>query len=115
MDGKELLSFALTRVPALVQETLAKNALTAEQVQWYVFHQANAYMNERLGAKLQIDPLRTPMFLKDVGNTVSNTIPLTLAHCHHRFAAGDNVMLAGFGVGYSWAACMLRWAPILVA
>jgi 3-oxoacyl-[acyl-carrier-protein] synthase-3 len=115
MDGKELLSFALNRVPGLVEQTLEKNRLTADQVEWYVFHQANAYMNQKLGQKLGIAPARMPMYLKEVGNTVSNTIPLTLANCGAAFRPGETAMLAGFGVGYSWAACTLKWAPIVVS
>jgi 3-oxoacyl-[acyl-carrier-protein] synthase-3 len=67
-----------------------------------------------LRAKLKIDAARMPMFLKDVGNTVSNTIPLTISHCQEQFASGDHVMLVGFGVGYSWGACVLKWQPISV-
>jgi 3-oxoacyl-[acyl-carrier-protein] synthase-3 len=115
MDGQQLFSFAMRQVPELVQETLARNSLTADQVQWFVFHQANAFMNEKLGAKLHIDAARMPMFLKRVGNTVSNTIPLTISNCHYRFTSGENVMLVGFGVGYSWGACILNWEPILSA
>ena len=115
MNGQELFSFAMQRVPDLVKETLAKNGLTADQVRWFVFHQANAFMNQHLGTQLQIDAARMPMFLKSVGNTVSNTIPLTISNCHHQFASQDNVMLVGFGTGYSWGACMLNWEPILQA
>jgi 3-oxoacyl-[acyl-carrier-protein] synthase-3 len=115
MDGQQLFSFAMRQVPKLVQETLASNSLTADQVRWFVFHQANAFMNESLGARLHIDAARMPMFLKLVGNTVSSTIPLTISNCHHQFTSGENVMLVGFGVGYSWGACMLNWEPILAA
>jgi 3-oxoacyl-[acyl-carrier-protein] synthase-3 len=112
MDGQELFAFTLRRVPAMVQQTLAKNGLTMDQVRWFVFHQANAFMNEHLRTKLRIDPARAPLFLKDVGNTVSNTIPLTIAHCQQQFSSGDYIMLVGFGVGYSWGACVLKWQPI---
>jgi 3-oxoacyl-[acyl-carrier-protein] synthase-3 len=114
MNGQELFGFTLRRVPRLVQQTLAKNGLNADQVRWYVFHQANAFMNEHLRVKMRIDATRAPMFLKDVGNTVSNSIPLTIAKCGHQFAAGDPVMLVGFGVGYSWGACVLNWQPIVL-
>jgi 3-oxoacyl-[acyl-carrier-protein] synthase-3 len=115
MNGQELFAFAMQRVPELVKDTLAKNGLTADQVQWFVFHQANAFMNQHLGTQLQIPVARMPMFLKSVGNTVSNTIPLTISNCHRQFASQDKVMLVGFGTGYSWGACMLSWEPILSA
>jgi 3-oxoacyl-[acyl-carrier-protein] synthase-3 len=115
MNGPQLVSFALREVPELVRQTLAKNDLTANCVKWYVFHQANAFMNGQLGAKLGIDPKQMPSHLKLVGNTVSNTIPLTLMHSLDQFSAGDYVMLVGFGVGYSWGACVLCWDKIQTA
>lgn len=115
MDGQQLFTFAMRQVPKLVQETLIKNGLTVDQVQWFVFHQANAFMNKHLGARLHIEEVRMPTFLTSVGNTVSNTIPLTIANYHSQFASGDKVMLVGFGVGYSWGACMLTWEQILTA
>jgi 3-oxoacyl-[acyl-carrier-protein] synthase-3 len=115
MNGQELFSFTLHRVPELVRNTLAKNNLTVDQVKWFVFHQANAFMNKHLQSKLKIDVSRIPAFLKYVGNTVSNTIPLTIMNCHQQFSSGDNVMLIGFGVGYSWGASVLSWEPIISA
>jgi 3-oxoacyl-[acyl-carrier-protein] synthase III len=115
MNGEQLFAFALRQVPNLVQETLVKSGLTTDQVQWFVFHQANAFMNRSLGVRLNIDAARMPTFLKYVGNTVSNTIPLTIVDCHHQFTSGDKVMLVGFGVGYSWGACIITWGPILSA
>jgi 3-oxoacyl-[acyl-carrier-protein] synthase-3 len=112
MDGQELFAFTLKRVPALVRETLEKMSLLENRVRWFVFHQANAFMNERLRAKLGIEVSRMPVCLKDVGNTVSNTIPLTLSRCGGQFASGDLVMLVGFGVGYSWGSSVLEWQPI---
>lgn len=115
MNGQQLFSFAMREVPELVRRTLARNDLIANGVQWYVFHQANAFMNEQLRAKLQIEPKQMPNHLKLVGNTVSCTIPLTLMHSVDRFSSGDYVMLVGFGVGYSWGACVLCWDDIHIA
>ncbi len=115
MDGQALFAFTLRRIPGLVQQTLTKNGLTCDQVRWFAFHQANAFMNEYLRNKLRISEACAPTFLKSVGNTVSNTIPLTILHAQEQFAPGDNVMLVGFGVGYSWGACVVKWQPIFSA
>ena len=79
MDGQELFAFTLKRVPALVSRLLEKTGLTAEQVDTFVFHQANAFMNEHLRTKMHLPKEKVPLSLQDVGNTVSNTIPLTLS------------------------------------
>jgi 3-oxoacyl-[acyl-carrier-protein] synthase-3 len=112
MDGQELFAFTLKRVPEVVRETLRRAALEASAVDWFVFHQANAFMNEHLRAKLRIPRERAPLHLEHVGNTVSSTIPIALHHASGGFRAGDRVMLVGFGVGYSWGAALLDWQPV---
>jgi 3-oxoacyl-[acyl-carrier-protein] synthase-3 len=115
MDGQELFSFTLKRVPALIMGLLAKTGFTADAVDAYVFHQANAFMNEHLRAKMHLPKEKVPLLLKDVGNTVSNTIPLTLSRIAPQLSPGNKVMLVGFGVGYSWGACMLEWGTVEVS
>ena len=115
MDGQELFAFTLKRVPALVDRLLKKTGLVAEEVDTYVFHQANAFMNEHLRTKMRLPKEKVPLLLSDVGNTVSNTIPLTLARIASQLSSGDKVMLVGFGVGYSWGACLLEWEEVEVS
>lgn len=112
MDGQELFLFTLKRVPEVVNATLASSGAALEDVRWFVFHQANAFMNDHLRTKLRIARERAPLCLEDCGNTVSSTIPLTLRAAGGEFAAGDKVMLVGFGVGYSWGASMLDWGRV---
>jgi 3-oxoacyl-[acyl-carrier-protein] synthase-3 len=69
-------------------------------------------MNERLRGRLKLPSERVPSFIEDVGNTVSNTIPILLREHAGRFADGDLTALVGFGVGYSWGATLLEWGPV---
>jgi 3-oxoacyl-[acyl-carrier-protein] synthase-3 len=112
MDGQELFLFTMKRIPPLVEATARLNNCTLEGVDWFIFHQANAFMNEHIRAKLKIPKERAPIMFEDVGNTVSNTIPLTIHRVCNQFEPGQKVMLVGFGVGYSWGAYMLEWQPI---
>lgn len=114
MDGRELFDFTLERVPEVVNELLSKTGRSSSNIDWYLMHQANAFMNDRLRTKLNIPKEKAPLVLENVGNTVSNTIPLAMAAEHPRFSAGDTLMLIGFGVGYSWGACLLEWGDISV-
>jgi 3-oxoacyl-[acyl-carrier-protein] synthase-3 len=114
MDCQELFAFTLKRVPALVGRLLEKTGLVAEEVDTYIFHQANAFMNEHLRTKMRLPKEKVPLSLCDVGNTVSNTIPLTLSRIAPQLSSGDKVMLVGFGVGYSWGACLLEWGEVEV-
>jgi 3-oxoacyl-[acyl-carrier-protein] synthase-3 len=115
MDGQELFAFTLKRVPTLVNRLLEKVGLVAEEVDTYVFHQANAFMNEHLRTKMRLQKEKVPLSLSDVGNTVSNTIPLTLSRIAPKLSFGNNIMLVGFGVGYSWGACLLEWGKVEVS
>lgn len=112
MDGQELFSFTLERVPQMVKDLLQRSGRTPDEVGWYVFHQANAFMNDHLRRKLGIPRERAPLCMSECGNTVSSTIPIALHGSAERFGTGDPVMLVGFGVGYSWGACLLDWGPV---
>lgn len=110
MNGPEIFSFTLQRVPDLVCRTLQKASLKTEDVDLFVFHQANAFMLEHLRKKLGIPPDKFCVNMAHYGNTVSSTIPMALekAIADGQAKAGNRVMVVGFGVGYSWGAGLLR-------
>ena len=111
MNGGEIFTFTLETVPKVVNDLLVKAGLKMEDIDLFVFHQANKYMLDFLRKKCQIPEAKFAICLRDFGNTVSSTIPIALkcaaATCTLR--AGARVMLVGFGVGYSWGATMIRW------
>jgi 3-oxoacyl-[acyl-carrier-protein] synthase-3 len=72
-------------------------------------------MNEHLRAKMHLPKEKVPLSLRDVGNTVSNTIPITLSRIATQLSPGNKVVLVGFGVGYSWGACLLEWGDVEVS
>lgn len=111
MNGTEILSFTLDTVPVLVEKTLTVNFLKQEEIDLFVFHQANRYMMEFLRKKLKIEPERFYYCMEKTGNTVSSTIPIALkeAITSGNIKAGTRIMIAGFGVGYSWGGNILRF------
>ncbi len=112
MDGQAITVFALQRVPLLIDETLKEAGLAPDAVDHFVFHQANAFMNERLRTRLKVPAEKVPTFMESVGNTVVNTIPIVLRESGARFTAGQRVLAVGFGVGYSWGAAVLDWGDV---
>jgi 3-oxoacyl-[acyl-carrier-protein] synthase-3 len=94
-----------------MQRLLDKAGVNQEEVDWFVFHQANLYLLEHLRKRLGIPPEKFLIHMADTGNTVSSTIPLVLeeASRRHSFKKGDRILLLGFGVGYSWAGTLLTW------
>ncbi len=112
MNGPDIFAFTLKQVPASVNALLAKSGETMDDIDLFVFHQANKFMLEHLRKKLKIPAEKFVYALEDCGNTVSATIPIALRRAMDdgQLCGGESVMLVGFGVGYSWSAALLRWA-----
>jgi 3-oxoacyl-[acyl-carrier-protein] synthase-3 len=109
MNGAEVMSFTLREVPRTMRALLQKAGTTADSIDYFVLHQANRFMLEALRKKLNVPADRVPICMEDVGNTVSSTIPLALESMRRNglLASPRRLMLIGFGVGLSWAACIL--------
>jgi 3-oxoacyl-[acyl-carrier-protein] synthase-3 len=110
MNGPEIFNFTLQSVPRVVSQLLQKSERTSDQVDYFVFHQANKFILEHLRNKLKISPEKFWLNMEFVGNTVSSTIPIALEDAlqQNKIRSGDNVMLVGFGVGYSWAGVIIQ-------
>jgi len=108
MNGSEIFNFTLEAVPVLVEDTLIKNLILKDDVDMFVFHQANKYMLNFLRKKLKIEEEKFYYFLENVGNTVSSTIPIALYEAQKEGKLKGNVLIAGFGVGYSWGGTVLK-------
>jgi 3-oxoacyl-[acyl-carrier-protein] synthase-3 len=111
MDGTEIFSFTITTVPQTVKETLKKNGVTMEDIDLFIFHQANRYMLDFLRKKCKIPAEKFYMNFSDCGNTVGASIPIALARAEMdgTLKRGMKVMLVGFGVGLSWGATIVTW------
>ncbi len=116
MNGPEIFHFTLRVVPGCVRELLSKTGKQMEEIDLFIFHQANRYMLDHLRKKLAIPPDKFYISFASCGNTVSSTIPIALQHALNegRLRPGMSVMLVGFGVGLSWGATLLSW-PYLTA
>ena len=106
MDGKAIFDFTSFFVPPLIEKALQKNALKREEIDLFIFHQANTFMMHTVRKRCQIPEEKFFIFIKDCGNTVSSTIPIALKEAFNqgRIKSGMKVLLAGFGVGLSAAA-----------
>jgi 3-oxoacyl-[acyl-carrier-protein] synthase-3 len=111
MNGGEVFTFTLSVVPNAMRALLARADKTMEEIDLFVFHQANAYILEHLRKRMHISSEKFYVALSHCGNTVSSTIPIALKHAQldGRLRSGQLVMLIGFGVGYSWSGTLLRW------
>jgi len=112
MDGGEIFAFTLSTVPKAVTAVLQRADLKAEDVDLFVFHQANRHMLDHLRRKSGIPEEKFLVHLSDCGNTVSATIPIAIREAQRagRLKRGAVLALVGFGVGYSWSAAICRWS-----
>ncbi|WP_423736752.1 3-oxoacyl-ACP synthase III family protein [Chitinophaga caseinilytica] len=111
MNGPDIFAFTLKRVPEVINRLLEKNGMTLENIDLFIFHQANKYMLQHLQQKIGIPEEKHFIFLEDCGNTVSSTIPIAMHEAlrQGRIKAGMNVLLCGFGVGLSWGATIIKY------
>lgn len=108
MNGKAIFDFTSDVVPPMIDETLQKNGLNMEDVDLFVFHQANKYMINYIRKMMGIDKERFYICMENVGNTVSSTIPIALCEAEQEGKLKGNIVLAGFGVGLSYGAVILK-------
>ncbi|MEO1529093.1 MAG: ketoacyl-ACP synthase III, partial [Planctomycetota bacterium] len=110
MDGPSLINFTVDAVPQLVNEILEENQLNDSDISLYLMHQATWKMLDQLRTRMGVDPVRVPIELAGVGNTVSCTIPILIDQMRKsgRLDPQSVNMLVGFGVGLSWAGCLWK-------
>jgi 3-oxoacyl-[acyl-carrier-protein] synthase-3 len=114
MDGAEVFTFTLLRVPGLVKAILASAGCGLDNIDSVVFHQANRFMLEYLAKRIKIPPEKFVISMEDYGNTSSASIPLAITTSGVRERLQNStarLLLAGFGVGLSWAATVLQCGP----
>ena len=109
MDGPEVLKFSLNSVPDATHELLNKASMTLDDIDLFIFHQASAVVLDRLQKKLGICDDKWVKLIKDLGNTVSATIPIAISTLkkENNFKNKKNYMLMGFGVGLSVGGCII--------
>lgn len=111
MDGGGIFNFTLDAVPVMMKDILAKNSLTNDGVDYYVFHQANKFMLNTIRKVCVLPKDKFYVNLEETGNTVSSTVMIALKQCLDAgtINKGMSVMVAGFGVGLSWGGTILKF------
>ncbi len=109
MNGPEIFNFTIEKIPGLIKETLDENKLTMDDIDYFVFHQANSFMLNYLRRKTKIPTEKFYIDMEKTGNTVSATIPIALKNMFDKgmLKEGNRILMAGFGVGYSWGATII--------
>lgn len=116
MDGESVFVFGISKAPKAVLSLCEEFRVGMNAIDFFFFHQANLFMNERIRAKLKIAPEKVPYSLQEFGNTSCSSIPLTMVtRCKNELESQKlNHIACGFGVGLSWGAMRFVTDSIVV-
>ncbi len=108
MDGKRVYLHAVRGMVMSTNAALAKTGLTWDDIQWFVPHQANLRINEKVVEVAKIPPAKVLNTIEFYGNTTAATVPLTIDYWrqHGKVKAGDRILSSVFGSGYTWGAAI---------
>lgn len=107
MNGRNVLDFCMENVPKLLNKILSKNKIDRKDIKYFFFHQGSKYIITSLRKKLNISSDKMPLQIKNIGNTVSSSIPITLQRINLDKIKRP-IILCGFGVGLSVSICLLK-------
>ncbi|MDB9779798.1 hypothetical protein OAB54_06105 [Flavobacteriaceae bacterium] len=108
MNGPEVFNFTAGVIPNFTKELLKKNTIDIDQIDQYIFHQANAFMLNFMRKRLKVSENKFYVNLKNSGNTVSCTIPIALKDYSRKIKTPEKIMIVGFGVGLSWSGGLIN-------
>jgi 3-oxoacyl-[acyl-carrier-protein] synthase-3 len=110
MEGADVFNFVLREIPPDIKRTEAFSGVALQELDYYLFHQANDYMNGYLAKKLKLPAEKVPSSIAQFGNTSSVSIPLTIvSQLQGKLVEDKMAMLCAFGVGMSWATAFLHF------
>lgn len=111
MRGNETFRVAVRSMAAVSQEMLAKAGLAAEDVRWFIPHQANLRIIDAVRERLEVPEERVYVNVQEYGNTSAASIPIALDELNRdgKLATGDVVLFTAFGSGLTWGAGAVRW------
>ncbi len=111
MDGSRVFNFVQKEVPPMIDEILEYAGVKKEEIDWYLFHQPNKFMLQKLSDKLNIPWEKVPMnVVENFGNSSGSTIPVAITHNLSRLLLNSSCRccLAGFGAGLSWSSMVME-------
>ncbi|MCI7321790.1 MAG: ketoacyl-ACP synthase III [Lachnospiraceae bacterium] len=111
MNGSEVYKFAVRTVPQAISEALEKAQISVDQVKYFLLHQANLRIIESVAKRLRQPIDKFPTNLEECGNVSAASVPILLDKVRGEgmIEKGDKIVMAGFGAGLTWGACVLEW------
>lgn len=108
MNGADVFNFVIVEVPKDIKRLMAAAGEDIHSMDYYVFHQANAFINNYIAKKMKLDRERIPWTIQKYGNTSSVSVPLTIvSELKDKMQGEKKLMLSAFGVGMAWATAIV--------
>lgn len=116
MKGADVFNFVIVEVPKDIKRLMAATGEDIQSMDYYVFHQANAFINNYIAKKMKLDKERIPWTIQKYGNTSSVSVPLTIVSELKDKMQGENkLMLSAFGVGMAWATAIVPFVDCKIS
>ena len=116
MNGADVFNFVIVEVPKDIKRLFEISGEDIQAMDYYVFHQANAFINNHIAKKLKLDNSRIPWTIQKYGNTSSVSVPLTIAsELKDKLAGRKKLMLSAFGVGMAWATAIVPFVDCKIS
>ncbi len=109
-EGAAVYKFAISKMAEVAHEIMARNNLRGDMIDWLVPHQANKRIIESTAERMGMPMDKVMVTIHKYGNTTNATIPLCLCDYEPQLKAGDRMLLAAFGGGFTWAGVYVTWA-----
>lgn len=116
MNGADVFNFVIVEVPKDIKRLMAESGEDIQEMDYYVFHQANAFINNFIAKKMKLDKARIPWTIQKYGNTSSVSVPLTIvSELKDKMADKKKLMLSAFGVGMAWATAIVPFVDCKIS
>lgn len=116
MNGADVFNFVIVEVPKDIKRLVAAAGVDIKDLDYYVFHQANAFINNFIAKKMKLDYEKIPWTIQKYGNTSSVSVPLTIvSELKDKLQGRKNLMLNAFGVGMAWATAVVPFVDCKIS
>ena len=108
MNGDDVFNFVIIEIPKDIKRLFKETGEDLKDMDYYVFHQANTFINSFIAKKMNLDAEKIPWSIQKYGNTSSVSVPLTIiSELKDKMAGRKKLMLSAFGVGMAWATAIV--------
>ncbi|MEW7007592.1 beta-ketoacyl-ACP synthase III [Lentilitoribacter sp. EG35] len=111
MQGRDVFKHAVGMITDVIEDAFEATSMTAEDVDWFIPHQANKRIIDASAKKLNIPPEKVVINVDQTGNTSAGSIPIALSQAAEsgRLEKGQMILLEAMGGGFTWGSVFLRW------